>query len=67
MIEQYNDLPEGERKLFIALMVADVTIACIEPFLTEAGKELMAGQITAVRDAYKTATGDEPFQLRRGP
>ncbi len=58
------DLEEAQKKYAAALMVYDVTVACLEPFLNETGNVIMGLQKAAARDAYRAATGEEPFQLR---
>jgi hypothetical protein len=55
------------KNLRVALMVYDVTVACLEPFIQPEMRDLMAGQIKAARDAYLSVTGEEPMVLgRRG-
>lgn len=57
------DLEEAQKRYSTALMVYDVTVACLEPFLDDKG--MMGGQVKAARDAFRSATGEEPFKLRK--
>ena len=57
------DLEEAQKRYSTALMVYDVTVACLEPFLDDNG--MMGGQIKAARTAFTEATGEVPFKLRK--
>lgn len=57
---------QREKDLFNALMVYDVTLACLEPFIRPEMANSLCGQIKAAKDAYREVVGEEPFQLRRG-
>ncbi len=54
---------QREKDLLAALMVYDVTLACLEPFVMEHMKALLSGQIKAAQDAYREVTGEDPLVL----
>ncbi len=57
------DLTEAQKKYAAALIMYDVTVACLEPFVAYMGDSLM-GQVKAARDAYQEVTGVEPLSLK---